>query len=58
MLNVRPEVNLDSTVSFTYGKIWLQAYMSGADVSLVSLVGMGFRQVNPRIIITAKVMAT
>jgi uncharacterized protein YqfA (UPF0365 family) len=41
-----------------YGKLWFQAYMSGADVSFASLVGMTFRQVNPRVIVTAKVMAT
>lgn len=40
-----------------YGKLWLQAYMSRADVTFLSLVGMGFRQVNPRVIVTAKVMA-
>jgi uncharacterized protein YqfA (UPF0365 family) len=40
-----------------YGKLYVQAYMSSADVSLTSLIGMTFRQVNPRIIVTAKVMA-
>jgi uncharacterized protein YqfA (UPF0365 family) len=40
-----------------YGKLWFQAYMSSADVSILSLVGMGFRQVNSRIIVTAKIMA-
>ena len=40
-----------------YGNLWFQAYMSSADVTLVNLVGMGFRQVNPRVIVTAKVMA-
>ena len=40
-----------------YGNLWFQAYMSSADVSLMNLVGMGFRQVNPRVIVTAKVMA-
>jgi uncharacterized protein YqfA (UPF0365 family) len=40
-----------------YGKLWFQAFMSGADVSMTSLIGMTFRQVNPRIIVTAKVMA-
>jgi len=40
-----------------YGKIWFQAYMSDADVRFVSLIGMGFRQVNPRVIVTAKIMA-
>ena len=41
-----------------YGKIWFQAYMSGAEVNLLSLVGMGFRQVNSRVIVTAKIMAS
>ena len=41
-----------------YGNIWLQAYMSSADVTLLSLIGMGFRQVNPRIIVAAKIMAS
>lgn len=40
-----------------YGKLWFQAYMSSADVRILSLVGMGFRQVNPRVILTAKIMA-
>ncbi|NLX54373.1 MAG: flotillin-like protein FloA [Planctomycetaceae bacterium] len=40
-----------------YGKLWFQAFMSDADVSFMSLVGMGFRQVNPRIIVQAKIMA-
>ncbi len=41
----------------TYGKLWFQGYMSSADVSLLSLVGMGFRQVRPTVIVTAKIMA-
>ncbi len=44
-------------VGLAYGKLWMQAYMSRADVSIFSLIGMGFRQVNPKVIITAKVMA-
>lgn len=40
-----------------YGKLWIQAYMSSADVSMASLVGMFFRQVNSGIIVTAKIMA-
>jgi len=39
-----------------YGKLWFQAYMSGADVSMLSLIGMGFRQVNSRMIVQAKIM--
>jgi uncharacterized protein YqfA (UPF0365 family) len=44
-------------VIFVYGKLWFQAFMSGADVTIVSLIGMGFRQVNSRVIVTAKIMA-
>ena len=40
-----------------YGKLWFQAYMSSADVSILSLIGMGFRQVNTRLILQAKIMA-
>ncbi|MCX7428140.1 MAG: flotillin-like protein FloA [Planctomycetia bacterium] len=40
-----------------YGNLWFQAYMSGARVSLLSLVGMTFRQVNARTIVQAKIMA-
>ncbi len=40
-----------------YGALWLQAYMSDADVSLTNLIGMSFRQVNPRLIVTAQIMA-
>jgi len=48
---------LFAIVAMTYGKLWFQAYMSSADVTLLSLIGMGFRQVNQRVIVTAKVMA-
>lgn len=44
-------------VAGVYGKLWFQAYMSSADISLASLVGMGFRQVNARTIVNTKVMA-
>ena len=44
-------------VALAYGKLWFQAYMSSADVSLMSLVGMQFRQVRPAVIVTAKIMA-
>ncbi len=40
-----------------YFKIWLQAYMSNAKVSLWSLIGMGLRQVNSRVIVEGKIMA-
>ncbi|MBC8356124.1 MAG: flotillin-like FloA family protein, partial [Planctomycetes bacterium] len=43
--------------AMVYGNMWIQAYMSSADVSLFALIGMGFRQVNPRIVVAAKIMA-
>jgi uncharacterized protein YqfA (UPF0365 family) len=41
-----------------YGSLWFQAYMCGADVSLMSLIGMSFRQVKPGMIVTAKIMGS
>lgn len=40
-----------------YGQIWFRAYMSSADVSIISLIGMGFRQVDTRTIVDAKIKA-
>jgi uncharacterized protein YqfA (UPF0365 family) len=40
-----------------YGKLWFQAYMSNANVSIWSLVGMSFRRVNSRLIVRGKIMA-
>lgn len=45
-----------SLVLFHYGTLWIQAYMSGADVSMISLIGMSFRKVRPSMIVKAKVM--
>ena len=44
-------------VAATYGNLWFQAYMSNAQVSLLRLVGMSFRQVNARVIVQSKIMA-
>lgn len=44
-------------VLMLYGKLWFRAYMSGAYVRMVSLIGMTFRQVTPRVIVEAKIMA-
>jgi uncharacterized protein YqfA (UPF0365 family) len=44
-------------VFFNYGKLWLQAYMSNAHVSILSLIGMSLRQVHARTIVEAKIMA-
>jgi uncharacterized protein YqfA (UPF0365 family) len=37
--------------------LWIQAYVSNAKVNLVSLVGMWFRKVNPRIIVLSRIQA-
>ncbi len=42
----------------TFGKLWFQAYMSGADISMASLIGMHFRQVRASVIVSAKIMAS
>jgi uncharacterized protein YqfA (UPF0365 family) len=44
-------------IIFNYGKIWFQAYMSSADISLLSLIGMSFRRVDSRLIVQGKIMA-
>ncbi len=44
-------------VMFSYGKLWLQAVMSNAHVSLFTLIGMSLRQVHARSIVEAKIMA-
>jgi len=41
-----------------YGNLWLQAYVSRADVRIWSLIGMSFRRVNARMIVQAKIAAT
>jgi uncharacterized protein YqfA (UPF0365 family) len=49
-------VLLLGAVVFFYGALWLQAYLTGADVRVASLVGMSFRQVKPGMIVAAKIM--
>jgi len=44
-------------VVLAYARLWFQAYMSGANVRLWSLVGMSFRRINARVIVQAKIMA-
>ena len=43
-------------IVMNYGALWFQAYMSGADVAVASLIGMTFRRVESRMIVTAKIM--
>jgi uncharacterized protein YqfA (UPF0365 family) len=45
-----------SLVLFHYGTRWIQGYMSGADVRMMSLIGMSFHRVKPSMIVTAKIM--
>ncbi len=44
-------------IVFNYFGIWFRAYMSSANISLLSLVGMSFRRVDARIIVQGKIMA-
>ncbi len=46
------------TIVLKYGGLWVQAYMSGADVSWISLIGMSLRRVPAASIVKAQVMAT
>ena len=39
------------------GALWFQAFMSDADVSMMSLIGMSLRKVSPAMIVTAIIMA-
>lgn len=40
-----------------WGSYWFQAYMSGADVSMKSLIVMSFLRIDHRLIVTGKIMA-
>jgi uncharacterized protein YqfA (UPF0365 family) len=37
--------------------LWLQAYLTKADVSMFQIIGMWFRKVNPSVIVRGKIMA-
>ena len=47
---------LTAAILLRFGALWFQAYMCDADVSVMSLIGMSFRQVKPGLIVTAKIM--
>ncbi len=49
---------LVAIVFYSFGSVWLQGVMSSADVSMLSLVGMYFRQVRAQTIVNAKIMAS
>lgn len=44
-------------IVFFYGPLWFQAFMSGAKISMFSLIAMSLRKVNSRLIVQAKIMA-
>jgi uncharacterized protein YqfA (UPF0365 family) len=44
-------------IILNYGGIWFRAYMSNANISLLSLIGMSFRRVDSRIIVQGKIMS-
>ncbi|GAA5507682.1 hypothetical protein Rcae01_03139 [Novipirellula caenicola] len=44
-------------ISAKWGSYWIQAYMSGADISMTSLIAMSFLRIEHRLIVTAKIMA-
>ena len=44
-------------VALKYGALWFRAYMSQADVSMLSLIGMSLRKVNANVIVEGKIMA-
>ncbi|AMV33559.1 SigmaW regulon antibacterial [Pirellula sp. SH-Sr6A] len=45
-------------IFWNFGSLWLQAKTSGADVSMMSLIGMYLRQVRPHVIVNAIIMAS
>ncbi len=46
-----------AVILWNYAKIWFRAYMSSANISLLSLIGMSFRRVDARVIVLGKIMA-
>ena len=46
-----------AVIVLNYGGIWFRAYMSSANISLLSLIGMSFRRVDARVIVQGKIMA-
>ncbi|MGV3483228.1 MAG: flotillin-like protein FloA [Planctomycetaceae bacterium] len=42
----------------SYFGLWIQSQLTGAEISIVDLIGMTFRKVNARSIVRSKIMAT
>jgi uncharacterized protein YqfA (UPF0365 family) len=45
-------------VILKYGSLWIQAWVSGARVSFLDLIGMSFRKVNARTIVVSRIMSS
>jgi uncharacterized protein YqfA (UPF0365 family) len=45
------------TVVARYFRLWIQSYMTNAGISLLDLIFMTFRKVNPTVIVRSKIMA-
>ncbi|MBN1590796.1 MAG: flotillin-like protein FloA [Pirellulales bacterium] len=50
-------VGVGVIVVAVYWNLWFQAYMSRANISLLSLIGMTFRQVDAKTIVRGKIMS-
>ena len=46
-----------AVVLYSFFRMWLRAFLSGASVGLWSLVGMQLRRVNPAVIVDSRIMA-
>jgi len=44
-------------VVISFFRLWLRAFLSGASVSMMGLVGMSLRKVNPSVIVDSRIMA-
>jgi uncharacterized protein YqfA (UPF0365 family) len=42
-------------IIWTYGKLWIRARSSGCQTTIISLIGMKFRAVDPQVIIAAQI---
>jgi uncharacterized protein YqfA (UPF0365 family) len=45
-----------AVIMWNYWSVWFRAYMSSANISIWSLIGMSLRRVDNRVIVQAKIM--
>lgn len=46
-----------AAVFANYFRLWIQSFLTGAEITIFDLIGMTFRKVNPKIIVQTKIMA-